>query len=60
MAPLVPTLRNLETSLSGQLADKMDIPGLTGSESKEYAIDVLVTFKGNDGNSYTIGGSCYM
>ena len=43
-----------------QLADKMDIPGLTGSESKEYAIDVLVTFKGNDGNSYTIGGSCYM
>ena len=43
-----------------QLADKMDIPGLTGSETKEYAIDVLVTFKGNDGNSYTIGGSCYM
>ena len=43
-----------------QLAGKMDIPGLTGSETKEYAIDVLVTFKGNDGNSYTIGGSCYM
>lgn len=33
------------------------IPGLTVSATGNYTVDVVITFKGDDHNTYTIGGS---
>ena len=42
------------------LATKLTVPGLTVKNGTDLAIDVVVTFTGNDNNTYTVSGTCYI
>ena len=42
------------------LATQLTVPGLTVKNGTDLAIDVVVTFTGNDNNTYTVSGTCYI
>ena len=46
--------------LYNQVLDSMTIPGLSIVNGSDIDIDVLVTIKGIDNNTYTIGGNVYI